>query len=151
MAREGTHLQVVNLAVSGASTVDLVATQLPVLYSIVDSLDAALVTVMIGSNDLMRPALRRGLVERFEQILLSLPGGSVVTTLPNPSAVAQRVNRRVDAIAADRGLVPAQMRDPRTASWRGRLADDHFHPNDVGYAAIADVVGDALSAGSGMA
>ncbi|MCW2816909.1 MAG: GDSL-like Lipase/Acylhydrolase, partial [Nocardioides sp.] len=25
------------------------------------------------------------------------------------------------------------------SSWRGRLAADKFHPNDAGYAAIADV------------
>jgi lysophospholipase L1-like esterase len=24
------------------------------------------------------------------------------------------------------------------ASWRGKLAEDHFHPNDAGYAALAE-------------
>ena len=48
------------------------------------------------------------------------------------------------ARAADRGLAVAELRDPRTASWRGKLAADHFHPNELGYAAIAEVLGDAV-------
>lgn len=142
LAVEGHEFRLLNLAVSGATTVDLIERQLPVLAA----LDPALVTVMIGSNDLRRPSLRRGLPERFEQILHRVPAGSVVTTLPNPSTIARRVNRRIESTAAARDLVVVQMRDPRTASWRGRLAEDRFHPNDAGYAAIAAVVGDALSA-----
>ena len=140
LAAQGRELGVVNLGVSGATTVDVIERQLPVLAT----LDPSLVTLMVGSNDLMRPSLRRGLPERFEQILDALPSGSVVTTMPNPSSVAGQVNRTIARVAAERDLVVAEMRDPRTASWRGRLAADHFHPNEAGYAAIAEVVGDVL-------
>ncbi len=36
------------------------------------------------------------------------------------------------------------MRDEGPRSWRGRLADDLFHPNDHGYAAMATVVQHAV-------
>jgi lysophospholipase L1-like esterase len=140
LADAGQPYRVVNLGVSGAKTSDVLERQLPVL----ETLDADLVTLMIGSNDLMRPSNRRAMVARFEQILRRLPVGSVVTTLPNPSAVAGEVNALIARMADERGLVVAELRDPRTASWRGRLAADHFHPNEQGYAAIADVIGDVL-------
>jgi lysophospholipase L1-like esterase len=67
-----------------------------------------------------------------------------VTTLPNPTPVAGRVNDVVAHVARERGLVVAELRDPRTTSWRGKLAADRFHPNDRGYGALADVVFDAI-------
>lgn len=142
---EGTPVRVVNLGVSGAKTADVLERQLPVL----ETLDADLVTLMIGSNDLMRPKNRRGLVERFEQILHRLPTGSVVTTLPNPSRVATRANAAITRIAATRGLVVAELRDPRLASWRGRLAADHFHPNERGYRGIAELVSESITVRDG--
>jgi lysophospholipase L1-like esterase len=30
------------------------------------------------------------------------------------------------------------MRRSGPPSWRGKLAEDHFHPNNAGYAGIAD-------------
>ena len=105
-----------------------------------------LVTLMIGSNDLMRPSTRRAFVERFTAILQALPPGSVVTTLPNPSRIAAAGNAVLERIAAERGLVVAELRDPRLRSWRGRLAADHFHPNERGYAGLADVIADSVLA-----
>lgn len=137
----GTPVRVVNLGVSGAKTVDVLERQLPVL----ETLDAELVTVMIGSNDLMRPRNRRQLVDRFTRMLHRLPPGAVVTTLPNPSRVAAAVNTTIGRIAADRGLVVAELRDPRLGSWRGRLAADHFHPNERGYRGIAEVVAESIT------
>ena len=67
-----------------------------------------------------------------------------MTTLPNPSRVAGAANRAITRGAAERGLVVAELRDRRTTSWRGKLAADHFHPNERGYAAIADVLGDVV-------
>ena len=41
--------------------------------------------------------------------------------------------------AAERGEITlVDMRRSGPASWRGRLAADHFHPNELGYAGIAD-------------
>ena len=132
--------RVVNLGVSGATTGDVLDRQVPVL----DELEPDLVTLMIGSNDLLRAANRRLLVARFARILGRLPAGAVVTTLPNPRRAAVGANAVLRRVAAERGLVVAELRDPRLASWRGRLADDHFHPNEAGYAAMAEVIGSVL-------
>ncbi|MEO8887788.1 MAG: SGNH/GDSL hydrolase family protein [Jatrophihabitantaceae bacterium] len=142
LAEAGQPYRVVNLAVSGATTGDVLERQLPA----VDALGVRpdLLTLMIGSNDLMRPARRRGLTGRFEELLRRLPAGAVVTTMSNPSRTAAETNRLLVRVAAERGLVVVDLRDPRMASWRGKLAADHFHPNELGYAAIADVIGDAL-------
>jgi lysophospholipase L1-like esterase len=105
----------------------------------------ALVTLMIGSNDLISRRHRAGLPQRMDRILRQLPAGSVVTTLPNPTPTAGAVNAVLARVARERGLVVAELRGPRTTSWRGKLAADHFHPNDSGYAALADVVHDAVT------
>ncbi len=140
LAAAGREHAVVNLGVSGAKTVDVLERQLPVL----DTLDADLVTLMIGSNDLMRPHNRKLLPERFEQILRRLPRGAIVTTLPNPAPPARQASDILLRLAPELGLVVAELRDPRTSSWRGKLAADHFHPNELGHAALAGVVADAI-------
>lgn len=145
LAGEGRAFRVVNLAVSGARTQDVLDVQVPAL----DRLrrvapQPALVTLMIGSNDLVGRGLRDALPARMEQILRRLPGRALVTTLPNPRAGA--VNRVIREVARAHDLVVADLRDPRTTSWHGKLAPDHFHPNDRGYSALADVLHDALGA-----
>ena len=144
LAAEGFDYAVLNLGVSGATTTDVLDRQLPALAALPASPPVALVTLMIGSNDLMRPSNRKLLPSRYTEILQALPRGAVVTTLPNPSAVARRANDALLEIARERGLVVAELRDPRTSSWRGKLAADHFHPNEAGYAAMAEVLGDVL-------
>jgi lysophospholipase L1-like esterase len=142
----GAALRVVNLAVSGARTQDVLDTQLPALADLAArTAMPALVTLMIGSNDLISRRHRAGLPQRMDRILRQLPAGSVVTTLPNPTPTAGAVNAVLARVARERGLVVAELRGPRTTSWRGKLAADHFHPNDSGYAALADVVHDAVT------
>lgn len=139
-ARLDPRWRVVNLAVSGATTADVLERQVPMLAR----LDPALVTVMVGSNDLMRSGHRRGLAERIDRIATALPPGAIIATLPNPSRAATAASARLVELAAERDLVVAELRDRRTASWRGKLAADHFHPNERGYAAIADVLADTV-------
>ncbi len=43
------------------------------------------------------------------------------------------------------------MRESGPTSWRGRLAEDFFHPNDAGYAALADALEPAVRAALGDA
>ena len=144
----GRDYRLVNLSVSGARTEDVLERQLPAMQALA-ALSAAgrtpdFVSLMIGSNDIMSRAHRDGLARRFADILRALPPGSVVTTLPNPNAVATEANAIIEAAAGPRRLVVADLRTPRTQSWRGKLAADHFHPNEVGYAALTDVLADAL-------
>ena len=144
LATEGFDDAVLNLGMSGATTLDVLERQLPAMSALPERPPVALVTLMIGSNDLLRPANRRLLPARLGAVLEALPRGAVVTTMPNPSAAARRANEVLLGIAPRRGLVVAELRDPRTSSWRGKLAADHFHPNELGYAALAEVVGDVV-------
>ena len=142
LALAGRDYRVINLSVSGARTGDVLARQLPALEALPVAPD--LVTVMIGSNDLVRRRYRAALPDRFRTLLDRLPAGTVVSTLPNPTATATAVNAAITDAARERGIVVADMRDGRTTSWRGKLAADHFHPNEVGYAALAAIFADAL-------
>lgn len=136
----GRAMRVVNLSVSGARVSDLLSRQLPVLQE----LNPSLITVLIGSNDLFQPRLRRALPAAFDALLAQLPPGAVVANLPNPNAAAEAVNRSLHRAVAERGLVLADMRGRRTTNWKGKLAADSFHPNDRGYAAIAAVFAAAI-------
>ena len=145
LAGSGRPHRVVNLSVTGARVQDAVDHQLPALRDLVAMGQVpALVTVVIGSNDVVSPRLRAGLTERFATLLDGLPDGVVVANLPNP----HREARRVEALLRQREragrLVVADMRAHGPRSWRGKLAADLFHPNDLGYAAMARVFDRAL-------
>jgi lysophospholipase L1-like esterase len=111
--------------------------QLPVLESLHQ--EPSLVTVMIGSNDLFSPELRRHPAADMATLLRRLPRGTVVSNLPQPQQAAVEVDALIDEAVADHGLVLAEFRTPAMRSWKGRLAADRFHPNDEGYRGIADV------------
>lgn len=145
LGQRGWDHRLVNLGVTGARVGDVLDRQLPALERL-EALDPeagegpALVTVVIGSNDVVVRRHRRGLAARFEQLLDRLPEGALVANLPNP----HREARAVDALLRERAeagrLVLVDMRREGPRSWRGRLASDWFHPNDRGYADLADVV-----------
>ena len=144
LALAGRDYRIVNLSVSGAHTQDLIGRQLPALEALPVTPD--LVTVMVGSNDLIRRSRRNDLPARFRTLLEAVPVGTAVSTLPNPTPTANATNAVIASVARERGLVVAEMRSGRTSSWRGKLAADHFHPNEFGYAALADVFATALLA-----
>jgi lysophospholipase L1-like esterase len=141
----GWQHRVLNLSVTGARVDDLLESQVPTLDSVVAALGPpALVTVVIGSNDVVSPVHRRGLADRFATLVDRLPHGSVVMNLPNPHREARRVDALLRARAGAGQVVLADMRTEGPRSWRGLLAADSFHPNDRGYAAMADVAEHAL-------
>ena len=122
LRERGWEHRLLNLSVTGARVDDLVETQLPALEAAVqDAGPAALVTVVIGSNDVVSPRHRRDLADRFAAMLDRLPDGAVVMNLPNP----HREARRVDALLHDREalgrVVVADMRTQGPRSWRGLL------------------------------
>lgn len=144
--------RVLNLGINGGRVRDVLERQLPVL----ESLDPgpALVTVLIGSNDMMNPRLRRSLDADLSELLRRLPAQTVVGNQPGTYPAALRLNAMIDRAVADHRLVLAELRDPRTHSWRNKLAADRFHPNDHGYAGIAEAFGEAIHqviAGNGTA
>jgi len=142
---DGWDHRVVNLSVTGARVDDVLDTQVPALDAIsTEEGPAALVTVVIGSNDVVSPRYRRGLAERFAELLDRLPDGAVVMNLPNPHREARRIDDLIRTRAAAGRVVLADMRREGPRSWRGLLAADSFHLNDRGYAAMADVVENAV-------
>ncbi len=137
-ARLGLEHTVVNLSASGAVAADLLDTQLPVWRALPARTDddprPDLLTVLVGSNDLFRRANRRALPGRFRALVDQLPAAAVVATMPQPRQASRAVNA---VLAVTPGVVVADM--GQVQSWRGRLADDHFHPDETGYGLIADV------------
>lgn len=143
LARHLPGYRLVNLSISGGRVEDVLDRQLPAL----DALDErpALVTCLIGSNDLMNPRHREGVGDRYAKLVDLLPPGTVIGNQPGTFDAALEVNDLIDDAVLNRGLVLAELRDPRTRHWRGKLSPDLFHPNDRGYAGIADIFAEALA------
>jgi lysophospholipase L1-like esterase len=138
------QLLVVNLSATGARVRDVLDQQIPVLDQLGGREDD-LVTVMVGSNDLFGgAALRKALPEAYAELVHRVPSGSIVATLPQPSGAADQANAHIERAADDGRIVMVDLRIAGPPSWRGRLASDFFHPNDVGYAAIANAFEPAL-------
>jgi lysophospholipase L1-like esterase len=134
--------RVVNLAVSGGRIRDVLDRQLPALQALGAVPD--LVTVLVGSNDVFSRQRRRALTADLTTLLDRLPPGAVVGNQPGDLPAALELNRVIDDTVVRRDLRLAEFRVPRMRDWRGRLAADRFHPNDEGYAGIADVFARAL-------
>ncbi len=143
LAAAGLDYAIVNLSASGARADDVLAQQVPVWRALPPRRDddprPDLVTLLVGSNDMIRRSHRDELPATFARLLDELPAGAVVATLPNPRQVALAVNALIAQARRARGIVAADMRGGSPSSWRGKLAEDHFHPNDAGYADLADV------------
>lgn len=136
----GWRHRVVNLGVNGARVEDLLERQLPALAELTADRPAALVTVVVGSNDVVLRRHRRLLVGRFTELLDRLPEGALVSNLPNPHREARVVDELLRERAAAGRVVLVDVRREGPRSWWGRLASDRFHPNDAGYADMAAVV-----------
>lgn len=132
--------RLVNLSVSGGLVSDLLERQLPAMESLGTRPD--LVTVMIGSNDLLNRRARGTLSRDLADLVRRLPTGTVMATMPAARRGSTEFNRQVTAAPH---LVAAEFRDPRLRSWRGRVAQDRFHPNDAGYAAMAEIMVEAVA------
>lgn len=132
--------RLVNLSQYGARVDDVLDAQLPVA----EGLHPELLLCLVGSNDLMQPRHQDGVGHRYAALVDRLPPGTVIGNQPGTFAAALQVNGLIDDAVRHRGLVLAELRDPRTRHWRGKLASDRFHPNDRGYAAIAEVFSEAL-------
>lgn len=144
LAATGDAVQVLNLAATGARADDVATQQLAALAEIGSRPDD-LVTVMVGSNDLFGGrSARTRLPQAFAELVTKVPPGTLMMTLPQPAGAADAANRYV-LRAAEQGRVRLlDLRETGPTSWRGRLAADRFHPNDAGYAAIADSVEPAV-------
>ena len=130
LASHGIHYRIVNLSFSGARVSDVHSRQIPALAGL--SAAPELVTVLVGSNDIIRRDLRARLPENYRALLSALPKGALVATFPRTRGVQAEVSRLVRQ-AQDAGVVVAV---PLHFT-AGARAADHFHPDDTGYAAVA--------------
>jgi lysophospholipase L1-like esterase len=130
LADRGLRYRIVNLSFSGARVDDVLDRQIPALAGL--AVAPELVTVLIGSNDIIKRDLRARLPGRYRAMLSALPAGALVATVPRTRGVQAEVNRIVQE-AEDAGTVMAV---PLHFT-PGARAPDHFHPDDAGYAAIA--------------
>ncbi|GAA4692474.1 SGNH/GDSL hydrolase family protein [Nocardioides nanhaiensis] len=142
LADAGHELRVVNLSATGARVSDLVEQQVPVMQALPPSDPAAgpdLVTVVAGSNDLFGGRQHSSaLPDLMRRLVGLLPRGAVVATLPQPSAAAREANTHLDDAARHGHVRLVDLRTSGPTSWKGMLAPDFFHPNDRGYAAMAE-------------
>jgi lysophospholipase L1-like esterase len=133
----------VNLSKTGARVRDVLDEQLSQLSDL--GVEPVLTTVLVGANDMLRRNRREAAVEHFKQLVAELPAGAtVIATLPRRNRHALAINALVDDAAAAGRVRVADMRGRTLASLRGTRADDHFHPNEHGYASIADAFARAL-------
>ena len=137
LADAGSRYRVLNLSVYGARVEDVLTRQLPAMRAL-DG-DPDLVTVLIGSNDLVNRQSRRDLLRNYGELLAQLPRGAVIASPFGNFGHGKQVNALIAAEASERGLRVLNNRDEASlSSWKGKLADDHFHPNDSGYAGLAE-------------
>ena len=104
LAGRGIRYRIVNLSFSGARVSDVLTRQIPALAAL--SATPELVTVLIGSNDIIKRDLRAKLPGNYRAMLSALPKGALVATVPRPRGVQAEVNRIVQE-AEDAGAVVA--------------------------------------------
>ncbi|HUG83480.1 MAG TPA: SGNH/GDSL hydrolase family protein [Euzebya sp.] len=146
-ARDGHPWRVVNLSVSGARAHDVLDEQLPALRRLRQPID--LVVCAIGGNDMYRSTSRQ-IRDRFTRLVRSLPvpgelgagQRTILTTLPQGLARRRAgvANTIVRTLAPARGIEVADLWATTGPPWQGKYAEDHFHPNDVGYGHWADAI-----------
>lgn len=145
--REQVPWRVVNLACSGARTADVVDVQLPKLAR--EDLRPDLVTAIVGGNDAVHTPPAQWLADT-ERLVDALPRGlrlgTVVGTVARGfrEAKVRPVNARIRELAAERGLLLADLWAATGPPWHGKHADG-FHPTDRGYRDWADALAEALA------
>jgi lysophospholipase L1-like esterase len=155
----GRPVAATNLSVSGATTADLIADQLPRLQSLDRAPD--LVVCVIGANDVVKHAYEpTAFAERIESICAALPAGSVLGDIPcygrRPwEARVERLNPLIHDAAARHRLVLARVHEATSELWPLRIlrhvAEDLFHPNERGYRVWAGAVARAVDTTAAVA
>ncbi len=143
----GRSYRVVNLSSYGARVEDVLTRQLPAMGDLEAVPD--LVTVLIGSNDIASRKHRKNLRSNYDTLLGRLPSGAVIASPFRNFGLGRELNVRIASEAASRGFrVVSNRNDSGAASWKGKLSEDHFHPNDAGYAGLAKNFFEAIQAQS---
>ena len=133
----GRKVQVINLSKTGATSLDVITTQLDQLKIYTPDL----VTVAIGGND-MRTFSRDQFSKNIEKIVDALPAHSYIADAPyfmhgkwERSSVEMR--NMVQLYAKSKAMYVVELHDAMMRQgWRSMLnsyAADWFHPNNRGY------------------
>jgi len=140
----GPRWLVVNLSRSGARTREVVDTQWPRSAAVLDGLTPALVSALVGANDLRHTPVEAHMQAAVD-LARAMPAGGLVATLPRgwKETQARAVNAELGREAAAHGLRVADLWATTGPPYRGRYADG-FHPNDRGYTSWVAAVAAAL-------
>lgn len=130
--------RVVNLAQSGARAADGLDRQLPILTTLIEARGRPDLTICcIGTNDVVWSADTTALRERLRSLVAGLPAASLVALVAGGSPRARLANRALRGAAGEHGhSIVDPWREPGPPP-QERLADDRFHPNDLGYRLMA--------------
>ena len=127
---DGQEWQMVNLGQWGDKIEDAIDRQVPALATI---RKPDVLLVCIGSNDMVWGAT-----------LSKLKGGmrTILEEVPAPAHVSMLIGTSPRSIIANKALIGTALElGHHTVNpwfkWRGNQANDRFHPNDEGYAAMA--------------
>jgi len=137
----------INLSVSGARTTDLIREQLPRLVALGEHFGApSLVTIAIGANDIFRSPNLIRLRSDFDHIAEMVGPSGVMATLPQApgSLIALVANRALRSAAATHEVRIAELSRHLQPPYRKRIAEDGFHPNELGYADWAAAFAEAI-------
>lgn len=148
LARARGPMPLVNLSVSGATTADVVAVQLPVLAALTDRLGPPrTVAVAVGANDVFRSPNLWRMWRSLGVISAAIPDGSVLGAVPEASVsvLARLANSMIAGLAGEHGHVVADVPRHYRSPFRGRVAQDSFHPNDRGHLDWARAFTEALA------
>lgn len=99
--------RVVNLSRAGAGVADVLARQLPELAGLTVDESAAVVTCIIGGEDVARRI--PGLDIALRQVAAALPAGAVLGTVSSPRGAAPRIDGVIREEAARHGLRVAEL------------------------------------------
>jgi lysophospholipase L1-like esterase len=139
MEAQGQHYRIINLSMTGARIEHVTTMQIPAMKAIDDHPD--LVTVLVGSNDIVSPRYRKKALENYRRLLEELPQTNVVVSPLGDFGRAKEINSLLRSYF-DKGKI--RLTDNDIRDWRGKLAQDHFHPNDRGYAEITRTFGNVI-------
>lgn len=136
-AETGEPWRVINLSMSGGRFADVSRRQLPVIQS--HSLQPAVVSAVIGSNDLVWRRDTDGILADAQEFVDRAPEGLLLSRVSEIRKDAKRVG--VNAIF-DTAHADDRLRLYRVWDWpqgrRDLWASDKFHPSDNAYELMAD-------------
>lgn len=131
----GEPWRLINLSMSGGRFADVVDPQLRVLREV--GLEPALVTALVGSNDLIWRRDTDGIIADARRLVEALPAGTILSRVAEGPSDRRRlgVNRVfTTAEAAGRVRLYDAWNWPSAA---GMWAQDRFHPNDRAHGHLA--------------